>query len=344
MKAIFWILFIFQFINSNANSYPDFHGQQPQASKDVEGNIRIVYGRSDSILCITSKDNGETFSKETLVGVVKGMHLGMARGPQIASSNKLSLITAMNKEGNILFFTLKHKENKWSSPRIINDKPFSAPEGLMNVAADKNDNFYAVWLDTRIGKTNNICFSKLTAGSEKWRKNTIVYISPDKLVCECCRPSIAVNKNDVTIMFRNWLNESRDLYVINSKDFGDSFSKANKLGEGTWKLNGCPMDGGGLAYNSNHGVSTVWRRKNELFYFAPGGKEQLIGGGRNVSISEGDNSEDIAYTENGEVKFKNVIKKDVTTLGKGDYLKLMILKNKTLCVWQQENTIKIKMI
>lgn len=47
-------------------------------------------------------------------------------------------------------------------------------------------------------------------------------------------------------------------------DGGASFGKAQKLGEGSWKLNGCPMDGGGLAIDENGDVQTVWRRKNTI--------------------------------------------------------------------------------
>ena len=48
-------------------------------------------------------------------------------------------------------------------------------------------------------------------------------------------------------MFRNNVNGSRDEYLVESRDGGRSFAAARKLGSGTWPLNGCPMDGGGLA-------------------------------------------------------------------------------------------------
>ena len=62
-------------------------------------------------------------------------------------------------------------------------------------------------------------------------------------------------------MLRNWLKGSRDLYLTISKDKGKKFSSAQKLGDGTWPLKGCPMDGGGLTLNGNT-VETAWQRED----------------------------------------------------------------------------------
>lgn len=147
------------------------------------------------------------------------MHLGMTRGPQLASSKDYSVVTAIDKKGNILAFRLTHKTGKWEKITNVNDVDASAPEGLMSIAADDNNNFFAVWLDLREGQKNNISFSVLK-GNSKWSKNSFAYKSPESHVCECCKPQIAVRGNNVSIMFRNWLKGSRDLYLIISLSSG----------------------------------------------------------------------------------------------------------------------------
>src|SRR5919199_1471209 len=67
------------------------------------------------------------------------------------------------------------------------------------------------------------------------------------------------------MMFRNWINGNRDLYLITSSNNGKTFGQAQKLGVGNWKLNGCPMDGGGLAVNKNGTAETVWRREGKIY-------------------------------------------------------------------------------
>ena len=56
---------------------------------------------------------------------------------------------------------------------------------------------------------------------------------------------------------------SRDLYMATSRD-GRTFSPAQKLGTGTWRLNGCPMDGGSLAFSPARNWLAVWRRERTV--------------------------------------------------------------------------------
>lgn len=148
------------------------------------------------------------------VGQISEMHPGMTRGPQIASSADFFIITAMDKSGDIHFFQFGHAKGEWANKSVVNNIPSSAPEGLMSIAADKQDSFHAVWLDIRQGKRNNICFSSLSGKEGKWTRNRIINTSPDEHVSECCRPNIAVEGSRIDIMFRNWLNGSGDLSDI----------------------------------------------------------------------------------------------------------------------------------
>ena len=345
-RLIICSLLAFCFISWNSPSETTISkGQQPQISTDNSGIIRVVFGRSDSIFCATSSDKGSSFSKPVLVGVVRKMHLGMARGPQLASSAHYSVVTAMDQNGIIHFFMLNHKKGQWQEKGSVNDIKGSAPEGLMNIACDNQDNFYAVWLDIRLNKRNNIFFSSLPAGRTQWLKNKLVYQSPDGGVCGCCRPSVAVKGSNVAVMFRNDVNGSRDLYLATSADKGKIFSAAAKLGSGTWKLDACPMDGGSLSFNADNTIGTTWRRQSAVFYCKPGENETELSKGRDCSISTNQGQIIVAMDDAGQVKYKNVRTGQETTVGKGSYLKTQILPNKkVLCVWEEDNVIKSKKI
>jgi hypothetical protein len=323
-------------------------GEQPQVSIDNKGIIRVVFGRADSIFCSTSKDKGKTFSKPVFVRYTAGMHLGMARGPQIASSGNYSVITSMDKSGNIHFSRLTHSSDKWEYKGRINDIPFSAPEGLMSIAADSNDNFYAVWLDIRQGKRNNICFSSLSGKVGKWKKNTLIYISPDEYVCECCKPSIAVKGSKLGVTFRNWLKGQRDIYLIVSDDNGRTFKEAQKLGFGSWQLNGCPMDGGGIEIDNKSMIHTVWQREGVVYYCKPNEGEVSLTKGRtcNIAVNETNSENVIATLQNaGNVKIFRVKDKKEIDVGEGSFLKSIVLsKEEVLCVWEQNKNIKFRRI
>lgn len=238
-------------------------GEQPQVAIDQSGIIRLVYGKGDEIYYASSLDLGNTFSQPIVIGQVPEMHLGMTRGPQLASSRDFSMVAAIDKEGNIHSFRLTHKTGTWEKAGSVNDLAGSAPEGLVSIAADDKNNFYAVWRDLRENRKNNICFAS-SSGKGTWSKNQFAYLSPESHVCECCKPSIAVSGNQVSIMFRNWLQGSRDLYLVTSGNKGKTLSQAQKLGIGTWPIKGCPMDGGGLSIDSENNIHSVARTRQRL--------------------------------------------------------------------------------
>src|SRR6476620_9685371 len=105
----------------------------------------------------------------------------------------------------------------------------------------------------------------------------MIYASPDTTVCECCKPSVAVKGNNVFVMFRNWLNGNRDLYLIQSSDGGIKFGEAKKLGIGSWALNGCPIDGGNVVIDKDGNPLTVWNRKGIIYACRPGQEEIKLG-------------------------------------------------------------------
>ncbi|NRF40104.1 hypothetical protein [Pedobacter foliorum] len=315
-------------------------GQQPNLAVDSKGTIRMAYGAGEKIYCASSTDNGNTFLKPVLVATLPGMQLGHSRGPQIASSTRFSMITAMDKEGNITSYKLDHTKGIWTKTGTLNDVPRSAPEGLMALTADKENNFYATWLDVRLADKNNIFFSSFDAKLQNWTKNTLVYQSPDEHVCECCKPNIAFNGNKLVISFRNWLLGSRDIYYTSSSNKGKTFTKPLKSGNGTWKLDGCPMDGGGLSISDKGLISAAWQRNGDIYYWTENQTEKKVATGRGVTMTQNSDNPMIAWQEKGNVMVMNLNKNTSKEIGKGSSIRLYTLNNaKLLCVWEDDKNI-----
>jgi len=312
------------------------NGQMPNITKDKAGNLHLVYGEGDSIMYTYSSDMGNSFSSPTLVAVLPKLFSFATRGPQISATNNDLIITACTSTGNIYSY-FKEKDG-WKQGARINDLDTIAKEGLMGLSAD-GENAFAVWQDLRINKKNNIYGAKSDDGGRTWSKNFLVYKSPDSLVCPCCKPSVAMKGKNVYVMFRNWLNGNRDLYLIHSSNGGKTFGNAEKLGRGSWELNGCPMDGGNLAINENGQVQTVWKRKENIFTAMPDVPEINIGKGRGCTIETVNNKNIYSWTEGEEVIFvtSNGEKK---VLGKGTQPVLKTLdKDYAICVWENEKQI-----
>jgi hypothetical protein len=344
MKTILFIFFIM--INTSSNIFSGESdidkGQQPQITADNTGTIRLVYGQGDKIFCATSPDNGLTFPEIKLVGEVKEMALGMSRGPQLASSKNYSMVSAIDKKGIIHIFQLNHNSGIWSAMTVANDVTGSALEGLMSITADENDNFYAVWLDLRDDHNNKICFAYTTDQGTTWTKNKIIYKSPDKTVCECCKPNIAIRGSKIYVMFRNWLNGSRDIYLMQSDEKGKVFQPPGKLGYGTWKLNGCPMDGGGLVVSQKLIVSSVWQREGKIYLSIPGEKEKMVGTGVHCNITDAENPI-ITWQDGSMLKLMEFSKGKSMDIGEGSFIQAVRTHDDgILCAWEKEGNIIFK--
>ncbi len=341
MKTILLLLSCFLFLNAYTqkkenNNSVIAKGQMPNIAKDKNNNIHVVYGSGDSIMYIVSKD-GRSFTTPVLIARLPQLFASAMRGPQIAAGTNGLVVTACTKSGNIFSYH-KYASGKWSKAVKVNNENESAKEALMSLSAD-GTNAFAVWLGVRNPKGQNIIGARSNDGGKTWQKNILVYASPDNSVCECCKPSVVMKGNKVFAMFRNWLDGNRDLYLIKSSNAGQSFGVAQKLGYGSWKLNGCPMDGGGLVLNKNGTPETVWRRGGKIYASTPGVPEKEIGEGRNCSMETINNKKVFTWTESGNVI---VMKPNGTklNLGKGGLPMVQALNNDhVICVWENEKQI-----
>jgi hypothetical protein len=315
-------------------------GKQPSIAINQQGEMKIVYGKNDS-LYYTASSNGNSFSSPVAIAEIKGLSLGMSRGPQIAITKNFTVIAAASNAGNIYAYQLNHQTKQWSKPIQINDVDTLAKEAFVAIAAGEGNQVYAVWLDLRNQRQNKIFGSFSSDGGKNWSANQLIYQSPEGKgsVCECCKPSVTAYGKQVHVMFRNSVKGTRDLFVISSVDGGRTFGQARKLGNDTWVLKACPMDGGDLAVNPNGKLLTVWRRKNEIFMAQPGKAEQRISEGKTPAVARTTSGDVVAWHHNGQILAKNTRQAQAQVLGEGTYPRLTPMpgKNAVFCVWENEN-------
>jgi BNR repeat-like domain len=275
-----------------ASGSPPHHPQQPQVAVDRAGGVHVVFGVGDQIRYCRSDSSGKSFTQPVHLPPVSNMSLGMRRGPRVAAGDGFLCITAIGgkqgkgRDGELFAFRSIDGGKSWQGPVTVNDEPAAAREGLHAMAAGPTGEICSVWLDLR-SKGTKIFASASADGGATWTKNRLVYESPDGRVCECCHPSVTFdNQGGLYVMWRNSLGGNRDLYVCNSTDGGQTFSKAAKLGEGTWPLKACPMDGGAVAALAPGKLATAWRRDKQVFLTLPGEPtERLLGPGEQPWIA-----------------------------------------------------------
>ena len=276
---------------------PDAPAHEPQMAANGSA-VALTFGAGHAIYFSSSRDSGGTFSAPVKVADGGIVPLTRHRGPRIALAGSAIVITAVvgNKaeegshahglpsDGDLMVWRSVDGGKSWTPGKAINDVPASATEGLHALASDGKGLLFAAWLDKRGAKGTKLYSARSTDGGATWSRNVAVYLSPDGSICECCHPSLAIDSTgQLLVMWRNAVGGSRDMYLATSRD-GVTFSTPKKLGEGTWKLNACPMDGGGLVVSSSK-ILTAWRRETNIFLAEPGRPEKQVGAGKDVALA-----------------------------------------------------------
>jgi len=276
---------------------PGAPAREPQIAANGS-TVGLTFGAGNAIYFSSSHDSGATFSQPVKVAEADIVPLNRHRGPRIAWSGAAIVISAvvgktpsqgqhahgLPSDGDLLVWRSLDGGRTWSKGIVVNDVPGAPTEGLHSLAGDARGGLFAAWLDKRGGNGTKLYGARSNDAGATWSKNVFIYQSPDGTICECCHPSVAMGPDgQILVMWRNWLGGARDMYLMRSRN-GESFSKPEKLGTGSWQLNACPMDGGGLATSAQRTIA-AWRRGEDVFLAEPGKQEARIGAGKDVALA-----------------------------------------------------------
>jgi hypothetical protein len=252
----------------------------------------VAFGVGNAVYCANSVDGGHTFQPPTKVGEAGKLSLGMRRGPRVTATASAVTVAAScgelggGKDGDTLAWRSTDGGRTWSTPVPINRASNSCREGLHDLVAGPNGVLFCVWIDLRNGRPQ--LFGGTSAdGGATWDEDRIVYEGP---LCPCCQPSACFDaKNRIHVLWRNNIADDRDMFLTSSADAGRTWDAPRKLGQGTWHLRACPMDGGGLAADEFGAVHTIWRREKTIFRCEDGQPEVSLGIGEQGKAVRGPN-------------------------------------------------------
>ncbi|MEJ7607250.1 MAG: sialidase family protein, partial [Bryobacteraceae bacterium] len=314
--------------------------KQPQlaVSKDV---VALTYGAGKVVYFAGSRDGAATFSKPVQVASAPHLALGRHRGPRIAFAKSTIVISANiatlggGKDGDLVAWRSIDGGKTWSAASPISDIPGAAREGL-HKAASPDGVLMAAWLDLR-DKKMSLYGSFSRDGGASWSKNQLIYASPDGKICECCHPSLYVTPDgQFHVMWRNNLEGSRDMWLASSSNRGQTWT-SQKLGRGTWPLNACPMDGGGLSVDPAGRLQSVWRRDGGIYTARPGEQEMRAGKGKDPAIA----GRYIAWTDELSIKFAEVGQESKVLSEDGAFVSLAGT-GRVYAAWEEKGAIIVR--
>lgn len=323
---------------------------QPQVASTGD-RIGMVFGSGNDILYTHSDNDGETFTRPVRIRTGGKLSLGRHRGPRLVYQSGYIGISAVvgqkggGADGDLLMWRSDDNGRTWKDPVRVNSVEGSAREGL-HAMASGNGWVVAVWLDLR-AKGTRLYGALSTDGGDTWGKNFLVYESPSGTICQCCHPSVTIGPGGVIyVMFRNALDGSRDMYVLTSRDRGETWTPAYKMGKQTWKLEACPMDGGGFAISSDNRLYTTWRREKTVFVARPDSQETEMGAGKDPSIATGVNqSVYVVWSDTDGIKYRSTLRDSIQTLSPvGTHPQVIFTGRRVLAFWEQEGGIAMGIV
>ena len=316
--------------------------KQPQLAVSGE-TVALVFGSGNAVYFRASHDRGKTFAPPIKVGEAVYLPLGNHRGPRIAVAGKVILISAISakargEDGDLVVWRSTDDGQSWSAPHTVNSVTAAAREGLHGMAAGPDGTVFLTWLDLR-SKGMQLYGAVSRDAGASWLPDSLVYASPDGEICTCCHPTAAVGySGELYVMWRNALGGSRDMYFAESNDAGRKW-RTQKLGNGTWPLNACPMDGGGFALDSKKAIHTAWRRADTVFEAVPGHPEQALGKGKNPAIAAGVEGSYTIWSDGVALKLKRPGKREPEVLAPEGSFGVLAGSGPVYAAWEEKGAI-----
>src|SRR5262245_5525832 len=268
------------------------------------GRVYLVYKGSEQPGALPRDSNGLYFTTASSVGAAfeapikiaefATLIANMRRGPHVATNGKTILVTGIEREKFVIqSFRSEDGGKTWVGPVRANGPESKNGEGFYDMTVSPAGSFHVVWIDERLPREAHLWQASSRDGGRTWTEKNC-YPPGKGAVCECCWPFLtADNEGTLYLLFRNNLQDPmlgnvRDMHVISSADDGQSWQpESRKLGQQSWVINGCPVQGGGLTFLANGKPAAIWARESEIFSSGISSDEQRVGKGKHASIAAG---------------------------------------------------------
>lgn len=317
--------------------------------------VGMVFAKGGSVMFAGSSDGGRTFSSARVVSHAPVLAAGRHRGPKVLFAGQEIVVSAivgntaasgehahgLPSDGDLVVWRSRDRGKTWSKPVVVNDVPGAAREGLQAITSDGHGHLAAAWLDLR-GQGTKLYGAFSQDDGAAWSKNVLIYEAAGGTICQCCAPSLAATGvGRFVVMFRNVVGESRDMYTIPLLE-GRVVGPAKKMGAGTWVINGCPMDGGGLVYSHGH-LMSAWRRDGDVYLSTDDRPEVKLGAGTDIAVADVGGSAAVAWSKAGRVSLWRAGKTEMLTDGVGGFPAIVGLAGGgVVAAWEADGTISTR--
>ncbi|CAN5618505.1 hypothetical protein BH11BAC1_BH11BAC1_20130 [soil metagenome] len=227
----------------------NFGSMHPRMVIDGMGNPVVIFGRMSDQSVFISRWNGTAFTMPMQINPVSLTVATMSwQGPDIVS------------KGDTIYVVMKQTPEADTSSHVYIQSSFDAgatfsqPLRVDNIA-DSISRFPTVTIDDNGNPI--VAFMKMDASfmNARWvvtRSNDFGNtFSIDQLasgwsgglICDCCPGALANSGNNLLMLYRDNLNNLRDMWAGISTDNGNTFTGGMPIDQNNWMISACPSSG-----------------------------------------------------------------------------------------------------
>lgn len=248
---------------------------------DASGKLWQAFVKDGHVMVSQSDNQGKTFS--TPVPVNSESELVAAVGENrpkilVGSNGNIYISYTLNLEtpfaGNIRFSRSVDGGKSFSAPITVNNNLDPITHSFDAMGVNERGQVYIVWLDKRdisIAKKNGEKYNGVAiyyAISDDEGKTFHANIKAADHSCECCRVSMAIDKDGTPIIV--W----RHIFEKNKRDHAmmrlDGKSQPIRLSYENWEVDACPHHGPAVSIANDGNYHFVWfsnsTERHGLFY------------------------------------------------------------------------------
>ena len=134
-----------------------------------------------------------------------------------------------------------------------------------DLVADSQGRFHLVWLDDKDENGyQGVRYARTGNAGQSWELRQTI----DESSCSCCWNRVLTGPDEqINVLYRD--RDPRDMALAQSKDGGKNWRRASTVGDFNWAFDGCPHNGGSLAWARDRLQALVWTGKESkagLYY------------------------------------------------------------------------------
>jgi hypothetical protein len=249
------------FLHENSNAQPSLISNDGSLSLSwISSN-----GGEKSTLNFSQFKDGKWVNPQTMA-TGSDWFVNWADFPAHAINEDLILSSYLKKSDSgtytydVILSLQKLSGEKIKEDFLLHTDGVKAEHGFVSIIPNHNQGFFITWLDGRntvekdLGghhKPMTIRFAQIT------NKGDIINESElDSVTCDCCQTSIAVTNNGPVVVYRDRSEkEIRDIYI--ARNINGIWEVPTPIHNDGWEINGCPVNGPKVAFNSNN-LAVSW--------------------------------------------------------------------------------------